>query len=180
MLPQLSTHDSAHAASTPIQVPPPARFRPLCGQVRNVTLGKTPFGHSRAGMSEAQKSGLRYEDKVQAALRGFHRDYVCSPAFHFTDDSGPRTVIPDGMLNTPSVCYVFEIKSQHMPEAWWWLEKLYKPVVRERNPLRPVYCIEVVRSYDPTMPFPGHFQLLTQASDIFTMQSDFGVLPWRM
>jgi hypothetical protein len=64
-------------------------------------------------------------------------------------------LIPDGLyFNIGGFATIFEIKSQHMPEAWWQLRKLYEPVVRQLPFVNGTSCVEVTRSYDPSMGFP--------------------------
>jgi hypothetical protein len=77
---------------------------------------------------------------------------------------------------------IFEIKSQHMPEAWWQLEQLYRPVLRARRPLCPIVCVEVCRSYDPAMPFPAEFRLLSSIDEILDnpIVTSLAVLPWKL
>jgi hypothetical protein len=116
---------------------------------------------------------------VQNKLRETYKDYLMGPALHFQDDSGKRFLVPDGLLLLPNVTIVFEIKSQHMPEAWWQLDQQYKPVLEARNKWRPVTCIEVVKSYDPSMPFPCSVDLL-QPDEILAYRGKFGVVQWKL
>lgn len=182
MLPFLLSNDQGGGPRV-VNVPPPARFRPLVGKPCNVYIGDNAFrGHSRRDMTEAQKAGLRYEDKIQAELFTHNTEYMISPTFHFVDDSGFRTIIPDGLFSFPDRVVIIEIKSQHMPEAWWQLEKLYRPVVMARRPLCPILCLEICRSYDPAMPFPAEFQLFSSLAEALTSPplTTLGVLPWRL
>jgi len=78
---------------------------------------------------------------------------------------------------------VVEIKLQHMPEAGWQLNDLYRPVVRVEHDGMPVSCLEICRSYDPAMPFPVPFDLI-QSLEKWTSdrkeRNGFAVLEWRM
>ena len=53
----------------------------------------------------------------------------------------------------PDRTVIFEIKRQHMPEAWWQLRKHYQPVM-ERYREQPVQVCEIVKDFDLQMPFP--------------------------
>lgn len=185
VIPSLSTLDSHTALAgggTVIAVPPPARFRPILGSPTAVRINPVGRYTPSQGVSSAQKNGLRYEAKAQSYLiRELGHQYLPSPFIHFCDDSGFRTCIPDGILHTPNSTFVFEIKSQHMPEAWWQLKQLYAPVLRAYNPEIPVHCIEVVRSYDPAMPFPCPVTVIDDlAAWIKNPSIGFGVLICRL
>lgn len=181
MLPLLLSSESG--APRKVDVPPPVRFNPIVGVPQNVRFGPDIFfGHRRRGLSAAQKAGLLYEDKVQRELTESNSEYIASPTIHFNDDSGARTIIPDGLLNLPGRVIIVEIKSQHMPEAWWQLDQLYRPVIQQRRPLCPVLCLEICRSYDPAMPFPAEFNLFASLGEAIMSPPavTLGVLPWRL
>lgn len=186
MLPSLSPlSDDPGVAGAVVKVPPPPRFRPLVGRPRNITL-RPGLATGSVGRTAAQKAGLRYETKAQEYLsRVLGGRYNPSPYLHFQDDTGFRTAIPDGILHhtgsrdVDRYVVVVEIKSQHCPEAWWQLTKLYAPVLRTHLNL-PVFCLEVCRSYDPAMPFPAKISLvddLLEFSDYPTR--DLGVFVWK-
>lgn len=176
MVPQLSPLDLASRA--PVEVPPPPHFAPPVGEIREVRTawGKLPRGEDR--LSVAQKQGLRYEDRVQQLLCGWHREYRPQAAFGFRDDSGRRVIIPDGFLWGKAKIYVFEIKLRHMPEAYWQLLHLYRPVLAVRHPQHKVVCVEVCGSYDPAMPFPCHHDLISY-HELETYNGELGVLVWK-
>lgn len=149
MLPHLGT-----GQVVPVQVPPPAKFRRIAGEPRNV-YWQPSMERPSAGLTPAQKAGLRYEAKAQLFLRGnLGKLYQTAPIIHFEDRNGLRSCIPDGIY-FGVVPTIFEIKSQHMPEAWWQLRMLYAPVIRAFfSNKRSVRVVEVTKSYDPAMPFP--------------------------
>lgn len=179
MMPSLTRLDSAGSAGAELSTVPPPRFRPLRGPTRDVRLNRVEYSTAQ-GVTFAQKNGLRYERKVQEFLSKKFPDYIPGPYIHFTDDSMCRTVQPDGILVFDDVVFIFEIKFQHVPEAWWQLEKLYKPLLKLIYPTREVSCVEICRSFDPAMPFPtsveGVIDLLEWTSK---PRSDFGVYLWR-
>lgn len=168
-------------AGRPVLVPPPRGFRPLVGIPGQVNLSSTPYVRQR-GDSAAKEAGLRFEEKVHRALDKIFPTYVPNPQLEFIDNSGWRMIRPDGVL-TFSMCTVaFEIKIQHMPEAWWQLTQLYQPVLAAGTK-RPCQVIEVVRTYDPAMPFPCEIELVDSIYEWVgnvTKLKTFGVLVWRL
>lgn len=72
-----------------------------------------------------------------------------------------------------------EIKFQHMPEAWWQLRKLYQPAL-EFKLRRPVFVLEVCKSYDPAMPFPEPIELVENLWEFCNApRKVFGVFQWK-
>lgn len=159
-----------------------SRSRPVVGKLRNITIEFTHTAGS-SGLTAAQKAGLRYEAKAQLHLRELLTDYCPSPIFYFIDDNGSRKCVPDGIYlprKFGDPIFVFEIKTQHMPEAWFQLRKLYEPVVRAKFPLSPVGCIEVCRSFDPEMQFPEKPVLLDDIQQAVRRETrSLGVYVWR-
>lgn len=172
--------------SSTVAVPPPPSFRPLRGVPRSInlsTLGEHAYAAKR-GSSVAKHAGLRYEAKIQSALSQLFSTYLPEPQLEFVDDAGWRIIRPDGVLTLPDRVVCFEIKLQHMPEAWWQLTQLYAPVLA-RGTKRPCQVVEVVRSYDPTMPFQCpttliHPECLSQWIADREAVDKFGVLLWRL
>jgi len=169
------------ADGAPPPMVPPRRFRPLCGAPRNVSWGPWSFKGSR-GLSSAQQSGLRYEAKAQSYLAtelGYA--YHPNPTLRFEDDSGARFLVPDGLyFDSVGSAVVFEVKSQHMPEAWWQLRQLYEPVVRALNFVNRVACVEVVKSFDPGMGFPEPVQSYRDLQVLLAAPAPgFKVLIWK-
>lgn len=177
MLPELSPGVNADTSSAP----PPLRFRPLEGTPRLVQW-KPSDARGSVGLTEAQKNGLRYEAKAQDFLiEQLGPNYFPAPFLHFMTGSNYRTLIPDGLYFTPhGLVVIFEIKSQHMPEAWWQLRKLYEPVVKQLPLCTKTSCVEVVKSFDPSMGFPERIRLCSNITDaICRPAEDFKVLHWR-
>jgi hypothetical protein len=181
LLPSISPL-SDRAATTPgvsVWVPPPPRFRAPVGEVRNVRLKVTGVSTQR-GNTPAKHAGILYERKAQDHLQELWPHYQRSPTLHFVDDGGARTCIPDGLLLWEDRAIIFEIKSQHMPEAWWQLRRLYQPVVEALYPAAYVQLIEVVRSFDVAMPFPTSITLIHDIAGFVKLPiTCFGVYIWR-
>jgi hypothetical protein len=142
------------------------------------------LGRISTDMSLAKIAGLKYEQQFLDHLRAFEPRVYVRPHIHFRDEGAYRTVIPDAVLfcddfdGKPQI-KVFEIKSQHMPEAWWQLDQLYRPVLRTCFPYLVVKCVEVVKTYDPQMPWPGTYVFYNDLEDAIKGVVDMGVLRWR-
>lgn len=175
MIPQL-------LSTEPVSVPPPPFFRPVEPPIRNVRCS-FPRYERAYGDTAAKEGGLRFEERVQRRLLNSYQGYHASPKVFFWDRGGCRSCIPDGLLLLRDRSLIVEIKAQHSPEAWWQLERLYKPLIEVFAPGIPVARLEICKSFDPAMPFPGDFELVSSI-DEFLNRSDtknsFGVHPWRM
>lgn len=185
MLPSLPSTDAADVAGAPVvAVPPPPAFRAIFGDVAEAWLCHRNGEVANTGTTPAQKSGLRYEAKVQAALAElFGPRFFASPTLFFRDGrGGDQRAIPDGLLLFPAHTIVIEVKFQHMPEAWWQLRKKYEPILRVMIPNKPVLLLEICRSYDRQMPFPGEHTLYKSFGDFHEHASDgeLGVFQWKL
>lgn len=180
MLPHLSPLNGS-VAGAPVQVPPPPRFRPIVGPITNIWLNMShPFRITK-GSSGAQKAGVLYEKRVHDFLSSrLPPRYLRNPAIHFQADESARTCIPDGILLRDDMAVVFEIKSQHMSEAWWQLRKLYEPVVRAYTKTK-VVLLEVCKSYDSAAPFPEEFTWVDDLNNFVATAKDgeLGVMRWK-
>lgn len=169
------------AGTAVVRVPPPPRFKAPVGEITNVKVNP---GHSEAakGSSAAQRAGLAYESRIQQELLArYGALYRRSPFVHFDDSSGARTCIPDGLLVLNARPIVIEIKSQHMPEAWWQLRRLYGPVLGKYFG-EPPLLLEICRSYDPQMPFPEQPILVHDIGSFafHAKPSAFGAMRWKL
>lgn len=175
MLPHLSP-TSGGLTGSPVAVPPPPHFRPALA-VSSAQLG--PRIPPAVGNTAARKAGLRYEAQVVDYFSAaFGQMFFAHTSIHFRDLNGARTCVPDGLVLTDDGWIVIvEIKSQHMPEAWWQLRKLYEPVVRVAFRTSKVAVLEVVKTYDPSMPFPERVTLHDDLDDL--RREDFGVFRWK-
>jgi len=169
-----------------VRVPPPRKFRPLLGEVRSARIlpGVSTVGGT-GELSYAKRFGLRYESKVHDELKGkFGRWFMAGPVIEFFDGNSKydkRFCVPDGLIRHHTRMVVCEIKSQHMPEAWWQLRKLYEPVVRKLWG-RELVLLEICRSYDPQMPFPEKVEFVEDIGKFALEAKDgtLGVLQWKL
>jgi hypothetical protein len=124
--------------------------------------------------SPAQKRGLSYEKKAITAItrlfsRGDHF-VIPKPWYEFKSDSdGLRWASPDLVVRPKvhgeatgggGIVFLFEIKATHTDAAWWQLHRLYVPVIRFIWPAAEVRCVEVTKSYDPAVRFPGQIKVV--------------------
>jgi len=132
-------------------------------------------------VSVAQQNGLRYEKKAQRYLEErLGPTYCASPNLHFSDQSGFRTCVPDGILFGTRTLFVFEIKNQHTPDAWWQLRRLYQPVLEHLPGIDHVSCIEVCRVFEPNTPFPEEIDLVLDLKErVSEPRAQMGVFQWR-
>jgi|SRR5882724_7764507 len=178
----------------PLDIPPPLRFKPLIGKPRNISIGAIRVQTQiHPSMSAAKVSGIRYEWQVyewlSRVLGSKDRPIHIQHCIHFSDDNGYRTSIPDAFVVLEELVFLFEVKSQHMPETWWQCEKLYKPLLEELFQ-RPVFCVEIVRNFDPQMPFPCEVIIIEDlqsyvnqthviSEDLDSWPPQWGVFKWR-
>ena len=159
--------------------PPPEGFRPA-GRVLKAEFGIPTFIRKRR-YTGRRAEGVRYEKKVQAYLREFYGDrYVDSPWLRFYAEGKWRWCQPDAvMFDVPrGVITIIEIKYQHTADAWWQVKQLYYPVLKVLFPERLwsfEFC-EVVKWYDPLVPFPERVVL---AQEVSMPHSAFKVHIWH-
>lgn len=137
----------------------PSRFRePIRIVTAHITGVPPVFAARKKPVKGARAAGLRYEKKVQDEfLRRYPDHYIPSPWFRFYDAYGQRWCQPDGLLLDirAGLLTIVEVKHHHTGEAWWKLQKLYLPVVRQVfGPDWKYTCLEVVRYYESDELFP--------------------------
>lgn len=163
------------------EIPPPNGFRPLELPLRNVSFAISAEFQRLRGNTTAREAGLRYESQAQLHLREVLGANYVAIELDVTDFKlQKRRLIPDGVFLHPQFSILFEVKSQHMPEAWWQLRKLYQPAMEFKRPGKPCYVVEVCRSFDPAMPFPEQVELIQDLSEYKkSPKPSFGVYQWK-
>lgn len=171
-------HPEAGRAVRRAPVRPPRGFKLICGAVSNVRFGgEVP--HNR-GYTHAQREGLRYEQRVHDVLLAIYgSNYRPSAAILFEDRTGLRRAIPDGLLRVEASLVVVEIKLSHTERAWWQLNRLYAPLLAQlTNPGTAIHTVEICRSYDPEVRFPGPFSL---TKSLHKLQPNVtGIIQWKI
>lgn len=164
----------------PQEVPPPHGFKPLKSPIREVCFAISTNFTRGQGNTVAREDGCRYEAQVHTHLRKLLGAGYVAVEFDVTDASGRRRLIPDGVFFHLNHLLLVEVKRQHMPEAWWQLRKLYQPALEFKVPQKKVSVLEVVKSYDPAMPFPEAIELVSDLGEWAKRpQTAFGVYIWK-
>lgn len=139
--------------------PPPHWFRPA-GKVTAARFDETGPGFGPRRGKGRRGEGIRYEARALTRLDTLYPGrLVWSPWLLFSSDRrADRWCQPDGLLIdiAGGVIVVIEVKHHHTAEAWWQLERLYRPVLQHIFPwqLWRLEVLEVVRWYDPAVLFP--------------------------
>lgn len=166
---------------------PPSQFRPVAEIISSVRMLKGPggFAPSKRKPTRAQRAGVYFERKAQAMLSAKLPGYEASPWFSFreaTSRKGRRWCQPDGILVLPEVTVIFEIKIRTLPQAWWQLVKLYKPVVQKALSPERIALVQVLGSFDPAVPYPGRI-LHLDTLDVLSLRKleaeDVYTFTWR-
>ena len=150
---------------------------------------ETPrFAESTAPARGAFANGARYEKRVQEyLLESYPDEYLPSPWIQFVsagnlpDCSQLRYCQPDGLFLDirRAQLTIVEIKLKHTARAWWQLQRLYLPVVKEIFPPRSwrYSLLEVCCWLDPSEPFPTTYELVDEPA--LSPPGHFGVMTWR-
>lgn len=88
---------------------------------------------------------------------------------------------PDALISRYDLLYIFEIKYSHTTDAWWQLEHLYSPVLAHLYPEKRQVLVNVVRSANPDIRFPGEapWPLLFSFDALISQPSKTAILQWR-
>lgn len=135
----------------------------------------------KGGRTAAQRLGLAYEQKVIDVLSAIYADkFMHSVPLLFEDRHGLHRCIPDAVLRLDDVSIVIiEVKLTHTARAWWQLERLYLPVIRQMvGPHARIYRAEICRSYDPGVAYPGPHTLVNSLHKL--PRDAVGILQWKI
>lgn len=87
--------------------------------------------------------------------------------------------IPDGILRIGGTLVVIEVKLSHTERAWWQLNRLYAPLLRQLViPSVSLRCVEICRHYDPDAQFPSPSRLVDSLHRI--PDGVTGILQWKL
>ena len=149
--------------------------------LHSVTRGTSGL-HGR-GSTVVQKLGLRYERKVEGAMRTLVRKLGPSAKvdfqipLHFRDANGPGTGILDFLLLYGDMAIVGETKLKWVPEASEKLQKFYLPLVMLLLRSVRVRGLIICRSL---IPEASSTPVLSSISSILGPQSEsIFTFPWR-
>lgn len=143
--------------------PPPANLRPA-GHVTKAFVSDTAPSFVRPQRRHGRRAlGIRYEKAVQDYLEvRYGQSYIRSPWLHFANDKDVwHWCQPDGVLlqHERRRFTIIEVKYQHTSDAWWQVEKLYRPVLEFLFPGWECARCEVVKWFDGTIAFPEQTKL---------------------
>jgi len=126
------------------------------------------------------RAGIRYERKVSKQLKLDLPGIWISPWFRFQTELGDtRWCQPDALLVGKDQVVLFEVKVRSTSDAWWQLEKLYKPVVEKAFGRTVEGLVMVCKHFDPATTGlggePHHVFSFREASEA----RGFSVMQWR-
>lgn len=137
---------------------PPKGFRSAEGLRSAWIAPEGPFGRGPSPLrgTPAQKAGIRYERKVAEHVREQYVNYTVGQWWGFVDRAGYRRWCQtDGFLMTPEGAIIFEVKVRGVPDAYFQLHQLYRPVVQRALPgVKIVALVMVCKHFDPMVRFP--------------------------
>lgn len=182
MLPHLPGSNGPATPKVPVRVPPPLGLRlPLT--IYEAGWSGSDFAIKAAGETHAQRLGLRYEKKVLAQLGTiFAGSFHPSPPLYYKDQNGLGLAIPDGIILGLRSVLCIEVKSQHMPEAWWQLRKKYEPVLRKIYPEVRILLLEICNQLDSAQPFPEVYDYVDSLVlwEEHARDGALGVYQWKL
>jgi hypothetical protein len=114
----------------------------------------------REATEGARRTGIRFEKKVLGALKAQYGEALeLNPWFMFEEEGELRYCSPDAILHIKRPV-ALEVKHGHCERAYHQLHRLYIPVLSEffGEPFR---AVEIVKWYDPRIPFPGNIELVS-------------------
>lgn len=134
-------------------------------------------------VSPARAAGKRFERKVTASLLERFPFLAIEPGFAFHDAFGRRFCYPDAILRFNDGTVIIEIKhnGHQLGDAWWQLERYYRPVVEAVYPADPVRTLAIVRRADAAVRVPGAVAVDwgSFADWRASAAAGFGVMEWR-
>jgi hypothetical protein len=157
---------------------PPQYCTPAALPITSAWRAEDPFGScpqpaKGPAVSPGRRAGIRYQNKVIGHLSSLGTrlggSLVPSPWFCYIDSGlKPRWCQPDFLIFSEAedpkgqrehVLIIGEIKRVFHSDAWWQLERIYRPVVAAAFPTKQCISLCVCRSFDPAIPIPDppHF-----------------------
>lgn len=125
---------------------------------------------NRTHTTERRRQGVRYERRIHEHMQErYPNQYIAAPWIRFKmAQDRPRLAQPDGLLIDiyRGRVILVEVKYQHCLDAWWQLERKYRPLVEHIFPAAEwkVSTCEVVRWYDPAVRVPDHVNLCPEVT----------------
>lgn len=145
---------------------------------RSAQLLDFKLHHPKRKQSHAQRAGIRYEKKTLKHLSlELPEPVMYHPAFRFNAGTPyDEHAIPDAIYLHEGTLTIFEIKLKHTADAWFQLNKLYKPILARAYPGARINLCEICRDYDPSIRLPGRIEKLdTLDAFVSTPQDAYGI-----
>lgn len=165
--------------------PAPKGFRAAKGvQWAKFTDKNPPFTAHNRRPTGRRLAGIKYERRVHEHMLKAYDTYIPGPWAYFLGADGVRWCQVDGLMVDveAGIITIVEIKYQHTTDAWWQVRKLYEPVLAAIFPpeLWSFRMLEIVKWFDPAVPWPEPFRLLEHPERITTLPANTtGVHIWN-
>lgn len=157
--------------------------RALVAAHATTARGLARGGGSGRVSAGARAEGKRFERKVLADLVERFPFLLVEPGFAFRDAFGARFCYPDALLRFNDATVIVEIKHRghQLGDAWWQLERYYRPVIEAVYPADPVRSLAIVRAVDPAVRVPGAAPVDWRSFSDWRSapEARFGVMEWR-
>lgn len=116
------------------KIKPPRKFKSVKGLKRADVVEEPQFAKINGNVRGMKGKGLRYESHVCNYLDRNLPEHVVGVHglwFKFEDAKGERYAQADwvGFDLLRACIYIVEVKLTRVPDAWWQLNRLYKPLV---------------------------------------------------
>lgn len=162
--------------------PPPTttKFRPPKGikLVKGLnyvrTIEEPQFARTHGNVKGNKRKGLLYQERVVNELDLIlpsKWEAVPGLWFEFTDASGHRYAQTDWIgfdWNRGLIC-IAEIKLSRVPQAWWQLNRLYRPLIEKLFPQFEVAMLEIASNVQP----------IATPDEVKVVRSLEQVVPWK-
>lgn len=166
--------------------PPPRNFTAVQGLQWAIIVGDSPsFIKPKRKPTGRRLQGVKYEALVvDYVMKDFAHCFVPGLWLKFQAASGLKWCQPDGLLFDfqRGIITIVEVKYQHTTDAWWQMRRLYLPVLEKLFPphLWKFRMLEIVKWYDPFVPWPEGIQLIPNLGRVHTLEENCtGVHIWK-
>lgn len=127
---------------------PPKGVKPVRGLNAVRTIEEPQFARTNGNVTGSKRKGLLYQERVVDEL-----DFLLPPTweavpglwFEFVDSSGHRYAQADwiGFDWGKGIITIVEIKLSRVPNAWWQLNRIYRPLIEKLFPCFEVAMLEI-------------------------------------
>lgn len=139
----------------------------MAGSVRQAEMVDEPqFAKTLGNVKGSMRRGLLYQDRVTDYL-DTQIEGIAGPWFRYSNGvKPPRYAQPDwlGFDFERGFLYIAEIKLTRVTNAWWQLNRLYKPIVQKVFPKWDIVLLEVSTTADVLM-LPEEVKVVHKVQD---------------